>query len=419
MNERNESKEFLKELYRMSKAFGSFVSINRNALRTFWDNAKIDAEQGKETGALLCGRIDLKNEMVSFKVSRVKGITHGMSKQEIEKRFSSLEKLLKDEYGIDMKVEGAVKLKRFLTNSYWPKGEIIGDIHTHPNVRQDPFDQESEDKFFNPIMTFEGNVIDVNNNKRMCESLAKALEKDEYYYLSLLMPSPYPDTKLLWDILFEEVAKKENRSETEVKQEYFIEMAEKGLKDVESEINNSVSRFLVKKAKKPFGTLLRYIYEFAYFSTPYCKPYSLENYKEFLERAKEIYERITHRKDYPKNRLLEWMRKRDFLYDLAKYNFIDAKYSMYTAIMFIKAGFSHFDGEKTKWKNSFCYLEGKREVEKKILEFLEDYEKHFNRPYNGMVDLWGEVLSMPEIEASMKEMLSSAISYLPWIGKKE
>lgn len=390
-----------KEIVR-AKSMGFLpVAVERKALRTFWNRAQEDAEKGKETGALIGGRINL--ELASFEVDEIERITHGMSKEEIERRFSSLERLLRDEFGINVKIEGAVEIKRFLTKSHWPKGHIIGDVHTHPNI--------SEGIFF-PLTFLQHREVDVENAKRMCKSLAQALEVKNYYYLSLVLPSPYPDTKLLWDILFEAIAKEKNMKELEAKQEYGIQLAEEQLKEVKFlKPPTSLEEAFGKELKKSLGPMLAYLYEFADFSTPYCKPPSVENYREFLRKAENIYKGLTKRKDFPKNKLLDWMRKRQFLYQLGEYSFIEQGYPYSNIFSFLTTPhIAHYDEEKTETKVGYSYLKGKEEVGRSISEFLRSYKKHFRRDFHGLLDVAYEQFSSAEVVLSTKKALEYLIS---------
>ena len=367
------------------------VEIERNALRKFWESAVIDAERGRETGGVLCGRINPRE--FKARVQQTKGIVHGMSRKEIEKRFSSLKELLKEIFNVNVEIKGAVEIKRFLRETYWPKGEIIGDIHTHPSIRNGLFLP------FTPYFS----SLDILNNQTLCKELAQALDKKEYYYFSLLLPSPFPEAKILWDFLFEEIGRKMNLSEREAKAEFGYVLADRkkkliNLREIACLIEKELelpglSHFALKMEEKMLAPLF-YMLEFGKFAGPFCKPYSIENYRKTLKKGKEIYETMTKRKDFPKNKLLEWMRKRDFLYELAEYNLFEGEKSKEFINVIISVCFSKLDKDEVELHTGRCKLIGRKKEKPKIENFLENYKKHFKRPFYGIYGIPIEISSI-------------------------
>jgi hypothetical protein len=334
------------------------VLIDKKMFSNFWNTAVQDSQINRETGALLNGGFN-----GNYVVNGLYKTFRGMSEEEIRKKFTPLEKEL-EEYGMKFKVKGAVNVEPAYVSDYRPNGPIVGDMHTHPVQLSAP----------------EFSVVDIETRENICELLRKSKKLKEYDYLSVLTHCPSPDTKLIWDTLFNEMGRNKGKSSRELKKE-LLECWDDTTGDIYRESLSENEARILKPVINVAGKMVSYHSFFNKLSEPYLRPPSSDNYREVLDAARKIYFVVMDRgSDFPKNKLIEQMQRRDFLLQLNLHGILEDYVNFGISV---RPMIFHASDNGVSEKKAIAESRGKVEWPAELNDFLAHYNKKFGEKYDG------------------------------------
>lgn len=390
------------------------VRMNRRVVRKFWKASKYDMQSKKETLGFLKAKIYQEGDDLILDVLDVDRIKSGLSEEELVERFGWL----------SLFIGGAVEIpKSILANSFYPRGEYIGTIHTHPLAYSPPtrfkkISKISQDPCFSFKLPPTHSHADISVNDRIAKELARILKRESCLVLSSVTTC-YPEAIVVQDTFFHRIIPRISKREIdliELKRNLFEEFCILELKETGKEIDVKAELTEYQKmfwARSFMISSLRRVYEYVTLRDYESLMKLFNKFCWILKRLNYVYyDRIPGGLQYE---LLRWRDSEEILWKIAEQEFINRKYPAVIWVSYydekINEGMPDVVKKKIVstpfynrppfsdspyFKIHSIHFYGNKVLYPEVEEFKRNYKKFFGKELKTLTDLVEESDSLLE-----------------------